>query len=73
MTRIVSWLTATLIAVALITYYQANLSGEGERAHAPATAACGAPQAQATAASNQDEAGDACANSDHSGKPGESK
>jgi hypothetical protein len=86
MRRITLWLTATLAVLAMITYYQASLSGDGKhaesRSDAPVAADCGSARPQATTSSptattstpsTEDKAGDACANSDHSGKPGESR
>lgn len=54
MARITTWLTATIVLVALITYYQINLSGEDERAHGPATAECGTAQPQTAAGQTTD-------------------
>lgn len=87
MRRITLWLTATLAVLAMITYYQASLSGDGKhaesRSSAPVAADCGGPRPQAAASSTpaaadnasstNDKSREACANSDSSGKPGESK
>jgi hypothetical protein len=88
MTRITIWLAATVVVVALLTYYQINLSGEDERAHGPATAECGTARPQAATTQTTDsvtppsepaapvggeKSGDPCASGDHTGKPGESK
>ena len=39
MRRITLWLTATLAVVAMATYYQVSLSGDGKEDSRPATAA----------------------------------
>jgi hypothetical protein len=49
MTRILTWLTATLAVLAFITYYQANLAGGAERGHDQTRAACGVTRLQTTA------------------------
>jgi hypothetical protein len=87
MTRILTWLAATLAVLAAITYYQADHSGRAERSHGPASTACGStrpqtgagqvaetePPTREAAAPDDDKADDPCASSDHSGRPGESK
>ncbi len=83
MRRITTWLVATLAVVAMITYYQVSLAGDGKSAEragsGAATAECGAPRPQTTptapaaSPSGDDKASDPCADSDHSAKPAESK
>jgi hypothetical protein len=79
MRRITTWLIATLAVVAIITYYQVSLSGDGKAGErtdsaAPAAANCDGPRSSAAESpeSDGDKANDPCASSDHTGKPGES-
>jgi hypothetical protein len=80
MRRITTWLIATLAVIAMITYYQVSLSGDGKAGErsdsaAPSAANCDTARSASVASSSSegDKANDPCANSDHTGKPGESK
>lgn len=86
MRKITIWLVATLAVVAMATYYQVSLSGDGKEDTRPAAAqssesASEEPDAAADdgsttespEAAREDKADDPYADSDHSGKPGENK
>jgi hypothetical protein len=84
MRRITIWLAATLAVVAMAVAYQVSLSGDGKAGEADGQrpVACGAPRAQtattdapriSAAPSADDNAGDPCASSSHTEKPGEGK
>lgn len=87
MRKIAMWLAATVVVVAMATYYQVNLTSDGHGgAHEPAAvqaAESPTPEPDATTedesategteAAEDDKADDPYADSDHTGKPGESK
>ena len=83
MRRITTWLAVTLAVVGMAGYYHLSLSGDGKQDTRPVSAACQseqAPRADATPApggaeaeGQGDKAGDLCAQSEHTGKPGENK
>lgn len=80
MRRITIWLTATLSVVAMGTYYQVSLSGDGkadERQAAPAACVSTPPRTATTTvaatSTTTAAAAAACPEDEHSGKPGEQK
>ncbi len=75
MRRITIWLTVTLAVVAMAFYYQAGLSGdgkEGDHGGQPATRV-GAGTARPSGPNSTPTTQRAGSDSDHTGKPGESK
>ena len=82
MRRITTWLAVTLSVIGFATYYQVALAGDGHgqtdrqavSEECSGTQAPRAPQAETAetpAPAEADKAEDPCAQSEHTGKPGE--